>query len=130
LLDNDEGPNTGGMGAYAPAPVLTASLMKRIETEIFTPFLKGSRPKGFDFRGIIYFGIMMTPAGPQVLELTCASEIRKLKWVLPLLETDSGGCSVGVATRNWIRSMCDGKEILDVCGVWPRGYPGAYDKGK
>jgi phosphoribosylamine--glycine ligase len=51
-----EGPNTGGMGAYAPAPVLTDELMKRVEHDIFQPFLKGIAQEGFDFRGIIYFG--------------------------------------------------------------------------
>ncbi len=63
LLDNDEGPNTGGMGAYAPAPVITSKLAQRIEKEIFIPFMKGIKAENFDFRGIIYFGLMITSIG-------------------------------------------------------------------
>lgn len=68
LLDHDEGPNTGGMGAYSPAPVVTEEMMKRIDGEVLRPFLKGVQEEGFDYRGIIYAGIMVTEKGPEVLE--------------------------------------------------------------
>ena len=99
LLDNDEGPNTGGMGAYAPAPVLTPELMKRVETEIFQPFLKGIAAEGFDFRGIIYFGLMLTSGGPQVLEFNVRFGDPETQVVLPLLESDLAEILLAVAEK-------------------------------
>ncbi len=68
IFDNDRGPNTGGMGAYSPAPVVTPEVMRRIEGEILHPFLLGVQQEKLDFHGVIFVGVMVTPQGPKVLE--------------------------------------------------------------
>ena len=131
LLDNDEGPNTGGMGAYAPAPVVTSALMSRIEAEIFKPFLKGIAEESFDFRGIIYFGLMITPEGPQVLEFNVRFGDPETQVVLPLLETDLVDVLMAVADKRLEDMVVDWKRKSSLCVVLASaGYPGAYEKGK
>jgi phosphoribosylamine--glycine ligase len=68
VFDNDEGPNTGGMGAYSPAPVVTSAMHERILDEILKPLLAALRNKGIRYRGVIYVGLMITKSGPKVLE--------------------------------------------------------------
>src|SRR5262249_26339875 len=68
VFDNDEGPNTGGMGAYSPAPVITPAIHERILNEILKPLLAGLRNKGIRYRGVLYVGLMITKNGPRVLE--------------------------------------------------------------
>jgi phosphoribosylamine--glycine ligase len=87
--DGDAGPNTGGMGAFSPAVgVLDAAASGRIEREIFAPALDGLRRDGIDYRGCLYAGIMMTPAGPMVLEFNARFGDPETEVVLPRLETD------------------------------------------
>ncbi|MGD9790667.1 MAG: phosphoribosylamine--glycine ligase [Phycisphaerales bacterium] len=71
LGDNDTGPNTGGMGAFCPSPLIDDGLMSRIEGEILVPSVDALRREGIDYRGVLYAGIMLTPAGPKVLEFNC-----------------------------------------------------------
>src|SRR3989338_9611012 len=68
VFDNDEGPNTGGMGAYSPAPVVTDRLMEQIDVEVLRPFVAGLRQGGVGYKGVLYAGIMVTKQGPKVLE--------------------------------------------------------------
>ncbi|NLB60142.1 MAG: phosphoribosylamine--glycine ligase, partial [Lentisphaerae bacterium] len=70
-LDGDQGPNTGGMGAYSPAPMETPAFMRHIQELIFEPLLKELQRRHIQYRGILYAGLMMTPAGPKVLEFNC-----------------------------------------------------------
>jgi len=131
LLDNDEGPNTGGMGAYAPAPVVTLPLMERLDKEIFQPFLKGIQEEGFDYRGIIYFGLMITPNGPQVLEFNVRFGDPETQVVLPLLETDLVDVLMAVAEKRLAESLVEWKRKSSLCVVLASaGYPGSYEKGK
>jgi len=131
LLDNDEGPNTGGMGAYAPAPVVTPELMKRVETEIFAPFMKGLAAEGFDFRGIIYFGLMLTSAGPQVLEFNVRFGDPETQVVLPLLDSDLSEILLAVAEKRLSDTVIRWKKQSSLCVVLASGgYPGPYEKGK
>jgi len=131
LLDNDEGPNTGGMGAYAPAPVVTPTLLKRIENEVFKPFLKGIQEEKFDFRGIIYFGLMITPAGPQVLEFNTRFGDPETQVVLPLLESDLLDVLLAVADKRLTTASVRWKKKSALCLVLASaGYPGSYEKGK
>jgi phosphoribosylamine--glycine ligase len=88
LYDNDIGPNTGGMGAYAPAPALTPDLAARIQTEIIGPMLAGIRERDGRFRGVLYIGVVLTPDGPVALELNARFGDPGAQTVLPLLETD------------------------------------------
>jgi phosphoribosylamine--glycine ligase len=87
LLDNDEGPNTGGMGAYAPAPFATPELTRQIATEIVEPVLAAFVQEGIDFRGILYIGIIWTPAGPSILEFNVRGGDPETQVLLPLLAT-------------------------------------------
>lgn len=87
LLDGDQGPNTGGMGALAPAPVEAAS-WERIESEILAPTMSGLSRDGLDYRGALYVGIILTPAGPKVLEYNARLGDPETQAVLPLLEAD------------------------------------------
>ena len=131
LLDDDEGPNTGGMGAYAPAPLVNPTLMARIETDIFQPFMKGITAEGFDYRGIIYFGLMITPAGPQVLEFNVRFGDPETQVVLPLLETDLADVLAAVAEKRLADTPVEWKRKYSLCVVLASdGYPGSYEKGK
>jgi phosphoribosylamine--glycine ligase len=131
LLDNDEGPNTGGMGAYAPAPLIDSTLMARIDTEIFQPFMKGITAEGFDYRGIIYFGLMITPTGPQVLEFNVRFGDPETQTVLPLLESDLVEVLLAVAEQRLADIAVRWKNKSALCVVLASsGYPGPYEKGK
>jgi len=87
LLDGDEGPNTGGMGAYAPAPFATPELVAQIEHEIVEPVLAAFKKEGIDFRGILYIGLIWTQTGPQILEFNVRGGDPETQVLLPLLET-------------------------------------------
>ncbi len=86
--DGDTGENTGGMGAYAPAPIATPALMARIQTEILEPAIAALRDRQIDYRGVLYAGLMITPAGdPKVIEFNCRFGDPETQAILPLLET-------------------------------------------
>jgi len=87
IFDEDQGPNTGGMGAYAPAPVVTPALLALIETTVIQPIILALRQEGIDYRGVLYAGIMLTSKGPKVLEFNCRFGDPETEVLLPLLET-------------------------------------------
>jgi phosphoribosylamine---glycine ligase len=88
LLDGDEGPNTGGMGAYAPAPIFTADLVNEATELVLKPTVNGLRVEGTPFVGVLYAGLMLTSDGIRVLEFNCRFGDPETQVVLPLLETD------------------------------------------
>jgi phosphoribosylamine--glycine ligase / phosphoribosylformylglycinamidine cyclo-ligase len=88
LLDNDQGPNTGGMGAYAPAPVCTPELVQEILTSILQPAVNGLKSEGFPFTGVLYAGVILTSNGPSTLEFNCRFGDPETQVVLPLLAND------------------------------------------
>ncbi len=88
LGDGDEGPNTGGMGAVSPLPSLGEDLARRIQTGVLDRTLEGLRSEGLSYRGVLYFGLMLTEAGPKVLEFNVRFGDPEAQTVLPLLETD------------------------------------------
>jgi phosphoribosylamine---glycine ligase len=88
LLDGDNGPNTGGMGAYAPAPVFTDAMLQETIEKILQPAVDGLRNEGRKFVGVLYAGLMLTPNGIRVLEFNCRFGDPETQVVLPLLETD------------------------------------------
>ncbi len=88
LLDNDLGPNTGGMGAYSPVPDIDSVLLERIRTEIFDRFIAGIKKDGLNYCGIIYAGVMISEDGPRTLEFNCRFGDPETQAVLPLLKTD------------------------------------------
>ena len=86
--DDDAGPNTGGMGAYAPAPLATPALMQQIETTILEPTLAGMAAEGMPYVGVLYMGLMITQDGPKVIEYNCRFGDPETQVILPLLESD------------------------------------------
>ncbi|HWO41458.1 MAG TPA: phosphoribosylamine--glycine ligase [Candidatus Eisenbacteria bacterium] len=131
LLDGDLGPNTGGMGAYSPAPVVTSQMHRRIMGEILEPLLLGLKNDGILYRGVIYAGLMITDTGPKVLEFNvrfgdpeCQPIMMRLENdLVPLLEAAAAG-TLDRVTAVW-RAEC--AVTVVACA---RGYPGAYEKGK
>ncbi|MBD0266936.1 MAG: phosphoribosylamine--glycine ligase [Cyanobacteria bacterium Co-bin8] len=86
--EGDTGPNTGGMGAYAPTPIVTPDLMERVQREILEPALQAVKNQGIDYRGVLYAGLMITPEGdPKVVEFNCRFGDPEIQAILPLLET-------------------------------------------
>lgn len=130
IFEGDKGPNTGGMGAYSPAPVYTAELARQTEEQVFWPLLNGFKSMGIDFRGVIYAGLMISGEGISVLEYNVrfgdpeaqALIPRQQSDLLPLLDAAAGG-DFGGLEAEW-------KEEPAVCVVMSsKGYPGSYEKG-
>ena len=131
IFDGDRGPNTGGMGAYAPAPLVDKAMLKRIEWEIVVPTLKAMERENARYRGLLYCGIMVTDEGPKVVEFNCRFGDPETQAVLPLVECDwydlFDACAAGRLDEvDWtVRSGYCVNVILA-----SKGYPGAYTKGK
>ncbi len=96
-FDGDRGPNTGGMGAYSPAPVLTDAVLAEVENRMVRPTLNGLREEGMDFRGLLYLGVMVTAAGPQLLEYNVRFGDPETQVVLPRWGGDLGALLAGAA---------------------------------
>lgn len=88
IFDHDEGPNTGGMGAYAPAPVMTEELMAEVQEKILDPICRAMATEGYPFVGCLYAGLMITRDGPKVVEFNCRFGDPETEVVLPLLDSD------------------------------------------
>ncbi|MFA5911041.1 MAG: phosphoribosylamine--glycine ligase [Vicinamibacterales bacterium] len=86
IFDNDEGPNTGGMGAFCPSPLMSAALQERVVREIVRPVLNGMAAEGTPYRGFLYCGLMLTPTGPKVIEFNVRFGDPEAQVVLPLLK--------------------------------------------
>jgi phosphoribosylamine--glycine ligase len=129
-FDGDQGPNTGGMGAYSPAAVLTPELQARVMREIIEPTLAGMRKRGTPYAGILYAGLMLTAKGPQLIEYNARLGDPETQVLLPRLKSD-------LVTA--LLAACDG--VLDSVSLrWSddaaltvvmaaKGYPGAVEKG-
>ena len=131
LLDGDEGPNTGGMGAYAPAPVFTPEMLNEAVATILQPAVDGMRLEGHPFVGVLYAGLILTEKGLSVLEFNCRFGDPETQAVLPLLETDlldiAEACVNGTLTDLDIRW----KNGAAVCVVLAgRGYPEQAEVGR
>lgn len=130
-LDNDEGLNTGGMGTYSPAPFLTDAELEQVGRAILDPWLKGCAAEGIDYRGILYPGVMLTNAGPKVLEFNSRFGDPETQVYLTRLESDlvellnaSVDGTLAAHELKWKRDPA-------VCVVMASGgYPGSYPKGK
>jgi phosphoribosylamine---glycine ligase len=130
IYDGDKGENTGGMGAYAPAPIVDKSMSERIEREIINPTIEGMR-KISPFKGCLYSGIMFTDEGPMVLEYNCRFGDPEAQPVLSLLETDFYELLEASATGNISSVRMRNRNGAACCVVMASGgYPGHYEKGK
>jgi phosphoribosylamine---glycine ligase len=87
-FEGDEGPNTGGMGAYGPVPQVSDETLRRIDAEVCAPFLRGLQADGLDYRGVIYFGFMLTRQGPKLLEFNVRFGDPETQVILPMVEND------------------------------------------
>ena len=129
-FDGDKGPNTGGMGAYSPAPVVTDALMKEIDEKVLQRFLKGVREEKLDYRGIIYAGIMVTKDGPKVLEFNVRFGDPETEAILPRLESSLADVLMKTAQGRVSEINMKWSEKPSVCIVMAsEGYPGTLRKG-
>ncbi len=130
-FENDEGPNTGGMGAYAPAPICPPDLLEQIGQTVIRPTLNGLRAEGAPFVGVLYAGLMLTPDGPKVLEFNCRFGDPEAQVLLPLLDSnllDIIEASVdGTLSEVEIRWREDAAATVVLAAG---GYPGRYAKNK
>lgn len=131
VFDNDKGPNTGGMGAYAPACVVTKKVLNQAKEKIFKNFLRGIKNEKIDYKGIIYAGIMVTSDGPKVLEFNVRFGDPETQAVLPLLKTDIVDIFNAILEERLDKIKIDWDNNSSVCVVMAsEGYPGDYEKGK
>ncbi|MDR2430412.1 MAG: phosphoribosylamine--glycine ligase [Puniceicoccales bacterium] len=128
--DGDTGPNTGGMGAYAPANVVTSDVERRIVSEIIEPTLDALATEGIDYRGTLYIGIMVTRDGPKVVEFNARFGDPECQVLLPLLETDPlqlmHACARGELNPGDVRFKNGATVIITLAAT---GYPGTPRKG-
>jgi phosphoribosylamine--glycine ligase len=131
VFEGDRGPNTGGMGAYAPAPVMTDRLLETVCNKVIRPTIDGMASEGRSYSGVLYAGLMITAGGPKVLEFNCRFGDPETQAILPLLKTDL--VDVMMASIDGTLSKCSVKTTKKaaVCVVMASGgYPGSYEKGK
>jgi phosphoribosylamine---glycine ligase len=129
--ENDTGPNTGGMGAYSPAPFLTDTELVEVEKKILAPWLKGCQKDGIDFCGILYPGVMLTKDGPKVLEFNARFGDPETQAYLMRLENDLTELLEACVERRLDKMALRWRPEASVCVVMASaGYPGSYAKGK
>jgi len=129
-FDGGRGPNTGGMGAYAPAPVVTGMIMRQVEEEILSPAVAGMAADGCPFQGVLYTGLMITSDGPRVIEFNCRFGDPEIQAIVPTMRDDllqlMLDASAGDLT-SWEGLRFEGAAVCVVMASG--GYPGPYRKG-
>ncbi len=131
LNEKDKGPNTGGMGAYSPAPLLTEDYLDRIIKEIIEPTINELNKKNIDYRGVIYFGLMITKSGPKVIEYNCRFGDPECQTIMPLMDQNFvfllEKCSMGTLTGNEKINTPD--KVSGCVIATSKGYPNEYKTG-
>jgi len=131
IYDGDKGPNTGGMGAYSPAPVVTKEVEKKVYEKIFLPMLEGFKKEGIVYKGILYAGLMIKDGEPSVVEFNVRFGDPETQVVLPRMKNDLLDILVAIKENDLKRIVLEWKEETAVCVVLASGgYPGKYEKGK
>lgn len=131
VYDEDKGPNTGGMGAYSPAPVVTETVLKQVKETILQPMLEGMDKEGAPYKGVLYVGLMITDDGPKVVEFNCRFGDPETQAVLPRLQTDIIDIFEACIDGKLVAQNIQWAETPAVCVVLAAdGYPGVYEKGK
>ena len=129
--DGDLGPNTGGMGAYAPAPLLSPALAQEVRGSVLQAAVDGLREEGITYVGVLYAGLMLTDAGPRVLEFNCRFGDPETQAILPLLESDLvlvlEACLDGTLNRAALRWRSASAATVVAAS---EGYPGSYARGR
>jgi len=130
VFDDDKGPNTGGMGAYSPAPVVTKELLETVKEKILKPTLKGIQEEKMDYRGVIYAGLMIGPKGVNVLEYNVRFGDPETQAVLPRLQSDLVEVFSKISERRLAEVELKWDPRPAVCVIMAsKGYPGKYAKG-
>ena len=131
LYEKDKGPNTGGMGAYSPAPLLTKNYLERIIKEIIEPTINELNNKNIDYKGVIYFGLMITKSGPKVIEYNCRFGDPECQTIMPLMDQSFvfllEKCAMGNLTGT---ERIDSSDRVSGCVIaTSKGYPHKYKTG-
>ncbi len=130
VFDNDEGPNTGGMGAYSPAPVVTPEIERKALRWIFRPVVEELAKRGIVYRGVLYAGLMIGPKGINVLEFNCRFGDPETQAILPRIEGDFAGLLLACAEGRLDPASLSVSEAACATVVMAApGYPGKYPKG-
>jgi phosphoribosylamine--glycine ligase len=130
VFDDDKGPNTGGMGAYSPAPVVTEELHRQIMEQVMIPTVEGMAAEGRPYKGILYAGIMVTADGPKVLEFNARFGDPEAQPILPRMEDDLVPVLEACIDGTLDQVSLTWKKEASVCVVMASGgYPGKYDNG-
>jgi phosphoribosylamine--glycine ligase len=130
-LDGDMGPNTGGMGAYAPSSLFDSAMQTRVMTEIVHPVLEGMRSEGSEFRGFLFVGLMLTAEGPKVIEFNVRFGDPEAQVILPMIDDDLSTLLMSAAAGDLVtrRISLDPRPRVGVV-LASGGYPDTYDTGK
>jgi phosphoribosylamine--glycine ligase len=131
IFDGDRGPNTGGMGAFAPSPLVDTVLERRIMREIVDPVVRGMAAEGKPYRGVLYVGLMLTPAGPKVIEFNARLGDPETQVILPLIDEPLAPLLTAVASGNLRQTSIRFGGDRAVCVVLAaRGYPESPESGR
>ncbi|OGG13037.1 phosphoribosylamine--glycine ligase [Candidatus Gottesmanbacteria bacterium RIFCSPHIGHO2_01_FULL_39_10] len=131
IYDGDKGPNTGGMGAYAPVPFVTKKLIEKIEKTIVAPTIKAMAKEGIPYSGILYPGLILTEDGPKVLEFNCRFGDPETQPLMTLLKTDLIDILLAIKNKKIKNLKLKWHPGSSVCVVLTSyGYPGSYETGK
>ena len=131
IFDNDEGPNTGGMGAYSPAPVITKALEEITMEKIMHPLMRGLKKERITYKGVLYAGLMICDGMPYVLEFNCRFGDPETQPLLMRLENDLFDIMKATIDGTLSEVKISWKDETSLCVVISaKGYPGSYEKGK
>jgi phosphoribosylamine--glycine ligase len=131
VFDGDRGPNTGGMGCYSPPIYFNEELEREIKVKIVEPTIKGIQKENIDYRGVLYFGLMITEKGPYVLEYNVRFGDPETQVILPRLENDLIEIVESIIERDLKRVKIKWKQEKSLCVILAsKGYPSEYEKGK
>jgi phosphoribosylamine---glycine ligase len=131
IFDGDKGPNTGGMGTYSPAPVVTPSIMNQVDESVIKPMVAGMAKDGNPYQGILYAGLMITADGPKVIEFNCRFGDPETQVVLPRMKSDLLDAFMACVDGTVDQLDLSWHDEAAVCVVLSaEGYPGSYEKGK
>ncbi len=131
VFDGDEGPNTGGMGAYSPVPLMTSELYLKVEKEILVPTVHAMNREGRPYKGVIYIGLMITAAGPMVLEYNVRLGDPEAQVILSRMKSDIVPIMLATISGELDKIELEWHSQASVCVVMASGgYPGSYDNGK
>jgi phosphoribosylamine---glycine ligase len=129
--DGDKGPNTGGMGAYSPAPIFTETMQQKVRDRIMLPMIRAMQLEGRPYKGILYAGLMLTKTGPQILEFNARFGDPETQPILARMDCDIVPLFEACIDGTLNQCLLTWKNESSVCVVMAaKGYPNSYDKGK